>query len=285
MLLPTIPIVGPTLSAIADFLFVESSITTVSLTGKKKIQDVDVQMVSLSSRISVKASAIVAGSRDCIPMDTRSTILCQYSDIRVQEVKVELFPSNVESSRSGTWHIGLQPYFHENDIRADRTISTDFPSAEAVHRMFKSSTAPADKPLRISYSPKVSDGRAYGFIPLDTPYMDVAIVYDQPVRQEAGHFTQKEFACDVRVSGRFELRMAPAFPDDLKDMKYTDFVIDRLTTHALRIWSVPDAKHYMLTKDGSDDVKSRDGSCKVSGNIEVVRPNRRQFFEDDMEIV
>lgn len=210
-LISSIPVIGDVLKNILDFRFKNYNLTSTDYPFLKlgdtfKLEEKQT-LTSLTAKFSVYPVAILCGSRGCI-MKNDKTIISQYLDGRISSITIKIIPSGSYKDRAGDWHLGFQPFFNEQDLNTADIKDTSASTELGIHHMFLSTSGPANRTLSLTYRPRVVDGRAFQFIPLNQPYGMVSIRYDHYNRASyVADISPEEFACDTKISGTVITRM------------------------------------------------------------------------------
>lgn len=291
-LVASIPVVGGVLKDIADIAFKQVGLTTATSTPTVKGDfKSDVRQCSLVSRFHITPAAIVAGSSGAIQMDDGRTFMTQYAEGRVMNLTIRVNPSGAFGSMKGDWHMGFQPFYDINTIYEPGIKEMNWlPSEQGIHRAYISTTAPAHKPLQISYQPSVRDGDAYQFQDLGSEYGEISIRYDSYARDEFSDFKPSDISFDIKISGTVELRVTAMglHPDANKPSGsggyvHTTTVKDMLT--GVKAFVVNPTKWILsLADDEKYSCKSANGLCAVTGTVQAIRSRYESVSLANLEI-
>lgn len=294
-LVSSVPVIGGVLENVADFAFKAFGITkvksVVSTTNKVlhySFNEAEVQNTAVCARFHVTPASIVVGSRSCIQIDMGRKVMTQYRDGRVVSITIKIQPINPMGKRGGDWSLAIQPFFDATDAEGAGFKDTWYPTEQGMHHMYLSSTGPASQPLMLTYRPKITDGRAFTFMPLDKPFAEVVIRWEQPIRSAYGAFTAEEFACETIVSGSVEMRTSPSMAStNSGGYTFDTTVVDKLRSVAAFVYSDADNKAYAIRKDETFKCVEGDSSCKITGWASDQRgfTHREKGLEDPFEVL
>lgn len=291
-LVASIPVVGDVLKDIADVAFKHVGLTSVTRTPNiDEVFKGDVHQCSLVSRFHITPATIVACSSGAIQMDDGRTFMTQYAEGRLINLTIRINPCGVMGKMQGDWHLGFQP-FYDIDTEFEPGIKEDgwLPSEQGIHRAFRSTTAPAHKPLQITYQPTVRDGKAYTYQDLDSEIGEVSIRYDSYGRDDFSEFKPSDISFDIKISGSVELRVTAMglHPDASKPAGSGGYVHSATVHDKLKNVKafVVSPKHWVLAI--KDDAKyvctSADGKCSLEGTVGAIRTRYESISLASMEI-
>lgn len=229
--LSTVPIIGSVLGDLADYAFKFLGLTNINLANKgegSQLDSADVKVFNLQARFQVTPVVLLVGSKLAIANDFASReVLCAYRDGRIISLTVTIMPTNYVEFRQGDWTMSLNPYVNDNDVSFG--VAGNGPISESqMRRAYMSITGPASKPLTLTYRPRVSEGRAFQFNPMESPFCEISIHFEQMIRSSYGHFSATDFACETLISGELEVRAGNPSANG-GPFKFKRMVIDQLT--------------------------------------------------------
>lgn len=192
---------------IADFLFhafgyADSfSVPTADNTVDAPV----VRFTGVIGGVSVCPATLISATKLAV-FDSNRNFGTRYMDGRIVKIRVDVVPSNVTSSRSGFWILAIQPFFTKEDAARYSNVDTPNVGQHALVGCYKSVTGPASVPLSLSYSPRVHDGFAFSFSPIEIDKLAILIRYEQIDRVAYTEFTADQFACELTIRGTVETR-------------------------------------------------------------------------------
>lgn len=201
-LLSLVPAAGPALASIADFAF-----KTIGLTSSEPVQlkfeQATTYNYAVAAKIQIKPVILLVGSKAAVQWDADRKIGTAYRDGRVISITIQIRPGNKMMDRNGEWTLSFQPYFADEDANG---ATGNVPILDSMMRTYMTRTGQASQVLKLTYTPVVSDGRPYFYLPLNAAYGEVTVFYEQPNRAGYDVFTADDFNCDMIVSGKIEVR-------------------------------------------------------------------------------
>lgn len=265
-LVSSVPVIGSVLDSVADFAFKAFGITNSTL--ERAFDAVQVDHTALVARFHITPACLLVGSRNCIQIDMGRKVMTQYRDGRVINVTVKVQPINPVSKRNGDWSLALQPFFASEDRGAAGLSSTWNPTEQGMHHMYLSVSGPASQPLTLTYSPKMADGLAYHFMPLDSTFAEVVIRWEQPIRSTYATPSADDFACETIISGTLEQRLSAAMPpNNSGGYTITTTVVDVIKPVGMFIKSIP--MNTTFQTFSSVKCEDREKFCLVSGELRL----------------
>lgn len=283
-LVSSVPVVGDVLKDVLDFGFKAFGVTNLRASSSGQLIAAEVANTALVARFHITPACLLVGSRNCVQVDMGRKVMTQYHDGRVKSLSVRIQPTNTLASRSGDWSLAIQPFFTVEDRNAaGLALSKWHPTEQGMHHMYLSTSGPASKPLQITYRPRISDGLAFGFMPLDSTYAEVVVRWEKPIRDVYSSFSANDFACETIISGSLEQRTSASMPPtNAGGYQFDTTVIDVLQEVGMFVFSRPDKKSYILARRGLI-CQEREKNCLVTGTITDGRSLGESFETLELE--
>lgn len=162
----------------------------------------------LSGAICFKYSNILARAPGTLTADTgnfRQTALTPYRDGRLLNLTISADPDGQRQYRAGRWAIAFIPFRVPGD--RDEFVKDYTPMGlERVSGLSGSVTGPSDRPLRLTFTPRTSDGQLSQFQSLDEFVGAVVVAFDCDVRSNYREFKPDEFVPFIAIKGKIEVK-------------------------------------------------------------------------------
>lgn len=167
--------------------------------------------------------------------------------------------------------MSFQPFFALGDSKTPGFKETWMPTDQGMKHAYLSTTNTVNRPLVLTYKPRVADGIAYSFQSLDSIFREVAIVFKDPNRDVYSSFKPSEFNCQVVMTGKVELRVPPTMPpSDTGGYSFNTTIVDPLSNVGMFVLvKTPDSIAPKVLNVGATGFKCVDNerTCKITGNI------------------
>jgi hypothetical protein len=195
---------------------------------------------------------------------SRSWVDTPYTDAKLVSITITITPDNKVQNRSGRWGIVFLPFREKND---EKTIQNDYRplTLSQLQQMAGSVSGPADKTLRLTFSPRPEDGLIYQYNPMDTWFGAIVIAFSENIRLNYHEFTADDFAPDITVRGSLKLRQphfgspTVGYQDNTWSPNYPMMVYGETNK---KIYSYKDTAQYSCKHS-----ESSPGQCKVTGHL------------------
>lgn len=216
---------GTAFLSIADVVFKSVGYSQIRQVDGLFVAD-NVTIGALATRFCINYVNILLSSRECIrsPSNARDSqfrynITTPWTEARLIEFTVVIAPTNPVSKRMGIWTLGFKPFYDSRDHATEMSRSS-VPGRVGIMGYPNYTTGPASSKLSLTYRPRVTDGHVFQFHPLDTMFGCICIRFDCYSRDTVADFTPEQFALELNITGKLELRNRVS--DDDNRIAYLD---------------------------------------------------------------
>lgn len=230
----------------------------------------DVQNTALGAKFTIGYLNILAGTKNVVnkgrtpaSQGNRQMFTTPFLDARLIEVVISVSPVNVIGKRSGDWTIAFYPFYTLDDMnqfKGDKKI----PDRTGIERAPIIATGSASQPLSLKYSPKITDGEIFKFHPINDTFGGICIRFNDMNRSTYSEFNGEDFAMDMVLKGRVELRTIN--PDALDNYSYTDAISDVLQSMTHQILHVPTDTWYFVK---ANEIVEKNKASQIRGDFDI----------------
>lgn len=247
----------------------------------KVIADFGYKMLMTAKTIEdgvMKAEGNVYGLSTCLypslavclrdsPILTRAgkELNTNFLDGKLRSFTVTVEPTNVMGKRSGNWALLFTPYRNTGDHdKYKEEMKSVVPGIPELMRHPGVVADRADRPLTLTFRPRVEDGVIGLYLPLASAFGMICVAYQEENRDSWNEFSAEEFSCRVRMSATAALRSAT------------------IASSTAKVSTVLDATG-VSTKEAA--VLSADGSSKVYSYTDYENTESCLVIYDPIEVI
>lgn len=256
------------LSPIADVILKSIGLSGSDLSTATSVTEDTVDVVGIITMFTFGLKNIFGGSP--IPIkhyaSSQTQYLTQYRGLRARSITISYTPSSNLNFRDGTIVLGFEPFTEATEVGNWSNISaTRWPDDKSLSSMTASAFGPANRPLRITFTPTAKDGFSYAAQGFSDVYGVVVLRYLNYNRDLYTSITASEFNPEITLSGVIEVLNPTPLTSSLGSGKVvSDSVTDLLANSVIQII---DKNGVGKTIDGS--ITSKIAVDQSNGNLKV----------------
>lgn len=233
-------------TGIADFAFKSLGYSTVMLPIDANTSTIkaDLSVTGVTALFHLALKDLLFDSFTHGVRIDAATWTTNYEAGRLMSVKISVIPQTKMNNRQGQWAAVFIPFRSKEEATYYEQKSQGM-LYEQVKVIPGAKSAPATKPLHLSFSPTARDGRLNFDLGLQDEIGVVSIGFDQTSRSSYGAFALDDFSCTVIVSGVVKLQR----PHEVSYAStFTRTIDDRLKDKLAIVCSADRKLQFMVSK-------------------------------------